>query len=237
MKDQYFGDINDYRKYGLLRALQAGSCLRLLVAWILTPDDGRSDGRNTRYLQQPDHYRHYDPELFDTLHQWVVVEQTRRVERLSSAGLIADTTWFDRLVPDPAPARDGWARALLGAASGRDLVFLDPDNGLEVASKPRGCKDSSKYLYWDEVDRLWHTGVSLLLYQHFPRQARAAFVQTKLRELQTRCAPDLTVALSTSHVLFLLAGQRCHQIALQQGLAQVRARWAGEFQEWRLPAA
>ena len=29
MKDQYFGDINDYRKYGLLRALQAGSGLGL----------------------------------------------------------------------------------------------------------------------------------------------------------------------------------------------------------------
>lgn len=48
---------------------------------------------------------------------------------------------------------------------------------------------------------------------------------------------DLTVALSTSHVLFLLVGQQRHQLALEQGLAQVRTRWAGEFQEWRLPAA
>ena len=40
MKDQYFGDINDYRKYGLLRAITASSGLRLLVVWMLTPDEG-----------------------------------------------------------------------------------------------------------------------------------------------------------------------------------------------------
>lgn len=32
MKDQYFGDINDYRKYGLLRAIIRSSGVRLLVA-------------------------------------------------------------------------------------------------------------------------------------------------------------------------------------------------------------
>ena len=36
MKDQYFGDINDYRKYGLLRVITASSGLQLLVAWMLS---------------------------------------------------------------------------------------------------------------------------------------------------------------------------------------------------------
>ena len=45
MKDQYFGDINDYRKYGLLRAVVCTSGLRLMVAWMLTPDDGSTDGK------------------------------------------------------------------------------------------------------------------------------------------------------------------------------------------------
>jgi hypothetical protein len=38
MKNQYFGDINDYRKYGLLRALQSTGDGSLLVTWMLTPD-------------------------------------------------------------------------------------------------------------------------------------------------------------------------------------------------------
>ena len=41
MKNQYFGDVNDYRKYGLLRVLQREANLRCVVAWMLTPDDGR----------------------------------------------------------------------------------------------------------------------------------------------------------------------------------------------------
>jgi hypothetical protein len=43
MKNQYFGDINNYRKYGLLRAVIHATRLRLLVAWMLTPDDGGSN--------------------------------------------------------------------------------------------------------------------------------------------------------------------------------------------------
>lgn len=55
MKDQYFGDINDYRKYWLIRVLQAETGLRVLVTWMLTLDDGRRDGELRAYLDQPDH--------------------------------------------------------------------------------------------------------------------------------------------------------------------------------------
>ena len=46
MKDQYFGDINDYRNFGLLRAILRASQLRLLIAWMLTPNDGSTDGKH-----------------------------------------------------------------------------------------------------------------------------------------------------------------------------------------------
>jgi hypothetical protein len=50
LKNQYFGDINDYRKYGLLRILQSKGNSRLLVAWMLTPDDGSPQGGFRSYL-------------------------------------------------------------------------------------------------------------------------------------------------------------------------------------------
>lgn len=40
MKHQYIGDINDYRKYALLRTLSADGVNRIGVCWMLTPDDG-----------------------------------------------------------------------------------------------------------------------------------------------------------------------------------------------------
>ena len=48
VKNQYVGDIGDYGKYALLRAL---SCRYSIgVNWYLTPDDDRSDGKFTDYL-------------------------------------------------------------------------------------------------------------------------------------------------------------------------------------------
>jgi hypothetical protein len=64
MKNQYFGDINDYRKVGLLRTLQSAGDGRLLVAWMLTPDDGSRDGGFRSYLRDPATWMRFDPELF-----------------------------------------------------------------------------------------------------------------------------------------------------------------------------
>ncbi|MCJ7618838.1 MAG: hypothetical protein MUP64_01300, partial [Anaerolineae bacterium] len=69
MKNQYFGDVNDYRKYGLLRVLTNGGEIKAAVCWMLTPDDGRGDGGFTSYLEQPDKWRHFDPLLFDHLRE------------------------------------------------------------------------------------------------------------------------------------------------------------------------
>ena len=47
MKNQYFGDINDYRKYGLIRILSNSGIIRTGICWMLTPDDTRTDGKFT----------------------------------------------------------------------------------------------------------------------------------------------------------------------------------------------
>jgi hypothetical protein len=39
VKNRYFGDINDYRKYGLLRALTNYGEIKTAVCWMLTTDD------------------------------------------------------------------------------------------------------------------------------------------------------------------------------------------------------
>ena len=63
MKNQYFGDINDYRKYGLIRILSDGGIIRTGICWMLTPDDTRTDGKFTQYLINPEEYKKFDPDL------------------------------------------------------------------------------------------------------------------------------------------------------------------------------
>ena len=64
MQNRYVGDIGDYFKYGMLRRLAKGR--RLGVMWYLFPnEDHNNDGGHLSYLDDPDTWRHYDPELYD----------------------------------------------------------------------------------------------------------------------------------------------------------------------------
>ena len=53
MKDQYVGDIGDYGKYSLLRAF-ADAGVKVGVNWYLTKNDGSSDGKFIKYLENND---------------------------------------------------------------------------------------------------------------------------------------------------------------------------------------
>ncbi len=51
--------------------------------------------------------------------------------------------YFSEFVPDDRTGRTDWFESLLKKARDVDLVFLDPDNGIEVKSTPCGRKNSS----------------------------------------------------------------------------------------------
>jgi hypothetical protein len=211
MKNQYFGDINDYRKYGLLRAWQAAGNGTLLVAWMLTPDNGSRDGGSRSYLKCPGTWRKYDPELFDGLADLLRKARPPSVSLIERSGLLPRARYHAPLVPDKRAERDKWREDLLRSVEGVDLVFLDPDNGIEVPSKPVGRKGSSKYITWEEIERLWHAGCSLLVYQHLPREDRHVFARRLVSEFRARTKTCVVEAFRASRVLFLMAVQNRHE--------------------------
>jgi hypothetical protein len=107
-------------------------------------------------------------------------------------------------------------------------VFVDPDNGIEVPSKPVGQKGSSKYVTWDDISGLWATGCSVLIYQHFRRERRCAFARRMVSELALRTNAAYLEAFRTPHVLFLLALQREHETAARAVLALLQKDWNGQ---------
>jgi hypothetical protein len=133
VKNQYFGDINDYRKYALLRAL-CGCDTRLSVCWMLTRDDTGPDGKKTTYLDQSARWRHFDPELFDSLRE--AVPNNRRVTWAEEMGILRTACFFSRLIDDSRDKRQQYFKDFLCCAHHSELVFFDPDNGLEVPSRP-----------------------------------------------------------------------------------------------------
>lgn len=203
MKHQYVGDINDYRKYALLRALSARGANRVGVCWMLTPDDGSVDGNKLAYLGQPERFRHFDPELFDILVHAASEPDRRRLQTIEDSGALANALYHNDTLPDDKNGRAAFMERCASEFRDAELVFFDPDNGLEV-TLPKGRKNSSKYLYLDEVAAFYEAGKSILVYQHFPRVERKAFLASCTERLRGVAPGSAVWAFTTSHVVFLL---------------------------------
>ena len=230
MKNQYFGDINDYRKYGLIRAIHAAGGFRTLIAWMLTRDDGRTDGQTIGYLDQPDRWEKFDPDLFNALRTALQRNTRREVSLIEQTNILSRADYFLPIVPDSAGKRDEWFKDLATCAQSCDLVFLDPDNGFEIKSRPYGRKDSSKHLFWSEAKALWNIGPSLLIYQHFPRVNRIEYIRRRTGELRSALPGAVTATFSTSRVAFFLALQPRHHPLRPKIVDIVHKRWAGQIQ-------
>ncbi|HVS25805.1 MAG TPA: hypothetical protein VHE58_00590 [Burkholderiales bacterium] len=214
MKNQYFGDVNDYRKYGLLRLLfeNPGSAMKLSVCWMLTSNDSRKDGEFRKYLSDKKHnWCAYDPELFKKLKKSDRPRRGRSVKDAGIHNLLRNATYFSYPLGDSAAKRGEYFKFMQEKFGEQDvnLIFLDPDNGLETDSVGYGGKDSSKYLYWDEVERVAKKR-SLIIYQHFRREPRNSFIQKQLANLKVHTNAAETHAFFTSYVVFLVAIHRDH---------------------------
>ncbi|HYJ88793.1 MAG TPA: hypothetical protein VEW46_22205 [Pyrinomonadaceae bacterium] len=225
MKDQYFGDINDYFKYGILRCF-ADAGLSIGVCWMMTPNDGRADGRKIKYLTDGRTWKDYDPDLFDSLAE--AVKRHRGIRQIKDFQILPDCSFCSDVVPDSQRLRNRWLSLALSKLSGVDLLFFDPDNGIEVRSTPIGKRGSSKFLYWHEIEEAWAQGCSLLIFQHFPRQNRKEYVSRLVSELSKHVLGGQVVPLITSNVVYLLAYRECHRIKVTLALEAIAKTWQGQ---------
>lgn len=228
MKNQYFGDVNDFRKYGLLRCIQAVTNSKLFMAWMLTLDDDRNDGQAIKYLKSPEKFRECDPLLFDWL-KGTVDAGKRNVAELAKSDLFSETDFYTEVVPDNRRIRDVWFSVLMEKARAADFVFLDPDNGFEITSKKYGAKQSSKYLFWHEARALTDAGKSLIVYQHFIREKRDEFITNLVNKIKCETGLQCVQPFVTSHVVFFVVLQPRHAAHLPGIIEMVEESWGDEI--------
>lgn len=232
MKHQYFGDVNDYVKYGLLRCF-AEAGFRVGILWMLTPDDGRPDGRKTKYLSRPELWERHDPELFTVLSIALSKVNGKNLRYIEVNGNIPKGRFWGAVVPDAKTERSAWYEKAVSALGGSDFLFFDPDNGIEVPSKPMGWKDSSKYVYWKELQRAWTQNASLLVYQHFPRKRRNEYIPAMVLAMRERMKGAHVLPLKASNVLFLLAHRAVDRRRVSEALRLIENRWSRRVSEYR----
>lgn len=166
MKNEWFGDIHDFRKYGLLRFLSSTKHFpRIMVAWMLTPpisDDPCGKYRN--FVNQPGLWSQCDPELFAILKEFNSKSGKRCVNAFA-LGILSNPSFGSFGDNDDcylSLRREEYFRKLKGCDG--NLIFLDADNGLEVASMTE--KKKPQYILYQEVADLYSAGKSVLIYQH-----------------------------------------------------------------------
>ena len=170
MQDNYVGDIGDYGKYGMLREVCAEK-LSLAVNWykVVPRKVGKQDdGKYTNYLSNPNLYRDYDPELFDSLSKIVNKEKDRHIERIEAENIFRAKFYSEPITSN----RTNWHNAALIQTIDSDVVFLDPDNGLETANMYKKGIISEKHVKWQELKDYYTRGQNVILYQHRPQMAK-----------------------------------------------------------------
>jgi hypothetical protein len=228
MKVQYFGDVNDYRKFVLLRALSGIGEFKIGVCWMLTEADGTGQGDKRGYLKQPKKWRAYDPVMFDVLAKAPAEPTINDLRRLEAEALIAAATFFDEFTPDSRPGRDSFHASCMAALADRNLVFLDPDNGLEVKI-PKGRKRSSKYAFLDEIAAHYDAARSILLYQHYPRHVSRDACVTAVGDRLRAQLPGASIWLfETPHVVLVARPDHVHCVDAVVAALQDRG-WIPKF--------
>lgn len=212
MKNQYVGDINDYRKYGLIRAiLDISRDLNLKYVWMLTPNDIGPDGRFRAYLGNPRRGIHLCCRALFELMQEFNNPNNRNVEFVGKSNIFPQerANFFSQHVRDGAD-RAAWFGELLQNFGESDLVFFDPDNGLEVER----FNDLRKYVLFEEIQETLRNGSSVLFYQHLRQRLRDAdvcdYINLKIRRLNLD--PEiLPIVFRAKRVLFFLLVQPHHE--------------------------
>jgi hypothetical protein len=222
MQNRYAGDIGDFGKLGLLRALESAG-FSVGVNWYLTPDETHNgDGRHIAYLKD-DRYSRCDPALWQALGH-IVTSGQRSVRALEDAALLG-AKYYDEPLNFAGTAkahrgmlRQEWHDRALEQLTGCDIIFSDPDNGLMVPSAQETLR-SNKFVLPAELAQDHHTGASVIYYQHKARRPDDFYISQHRQLLQSGMFPQATGfglkfrSTSQRYYFFLVQPRHAHRIA------------------------
>jgi len=195
MQNKYVGDIGDYSKFVLIKHIFDGKCG---LIWYLYPNENNSDGIHIEY----DRYNLKDKEVTKLMKQVsedkkVHERNIKELEKVLSKDF--NITFFNECIEEEncqffkdykkrLSHRKEWFDRALDKIHKCDVVFVDPDNGIQIKSCPtKGRKKSGKFIYFDEINSILNQNKTLVIYQHLIRKKTDEFV----KELKDRLRESL----------------------------------------------
>ena len=186
MQDRYAGDIGDFGKIGLLKALQTRG-LSVGVNWyrVDPPDsekkaDGTFKNEDGKYLI-PEKYWVCDENLAEQLTN-IAKSDHRSIMSLERGNFIPNAKYYNKSVP--VVDRGEWHKEALKYLKDTDVVFVDPDNGMLVESVGKSSIKSIKYAFYEEVRDYIEQEQSVLIYNHRCRKQEDVYFHEMCEKLE-----------------------------------------------------
>ena len=131
MQDRYAGDVGDFGKIGLLKCLQTHG-FKIGVNWYRVPvldvekdKDGTFKQDDGKYLI-PEKISECDPSLAEKLTR--IARGDRSIKAIQEKALIPDAVYYDNYLS--VDGRSEWHKRAVELFADRNLIFMDPDNGM-----------------------------------------------------------------------------------------------------------
>lgn len=159
------GDIGDFGKYGLLNEIfnQSNGHIRLGVNWYkATKEENNNDGKHIDYLENTlkdrSSYIQCFPELYDKL-KYIVQNGKRCLSEIEDNQILPENTvFYSRPIPYSASnynkrelERIHWFNRSVTDLINTDIIFVDPDNGIESDTAKKTKTNAIKYVFKDEI--------------------------------------------------------------------------------------
>jgi hypothetical protein len=199
MQDRFVGDIGDFGKYGLLNFIcsnddKSKEIFRLGINWYFyqpEPNDKEmklDHGKFIKYLkpskENDKEFKICDPNLYCEL-QKLVDANKRKVAEIEKINILpSETVFFAKRVSyndkkgseNRLSYRDSWIEESLNILSSCNLIFYDPDNGIETESLIKHHKKAGKYVLYDEISNCYEAGKSLIIYNHGSHERKEKYL-------------------------------------------------------------
>lgn len=218
MKDQYFGDFGDYQKISLLKKLQAQN-LFITTYWMKTKDDSSTDGKHVTYLDKPELWEKFESEIYSFIYEKVATKK-RLLSHIEESTFCSGIRFISNYIEDTTTRE--YILESLCSDTESDIIFFDPDNGIEVASTNK--KNLHKYVMWNEIISTYNSGKSVLVYQHFSRVNREVFIKLKKWELSQKTGGDV-IAVQVKHSVYFFVLRKEHEKKVEKALKEYINTW------------
>ncbi len=194
---------------------------------MLTQADRTGQGNDLSYLNDPERFRHLDPELFDALKR-IAASGSRSTSALEQSGVLGAARFVRTPLHTSVASRtammDAWQTA--AAEAGSPLAFFDPDRGLVRKRLEKGSKESELYLYDDGLADAFAASEVLVTFQYRPRMMRQhEFLTVLFDRVRTACDPTLLMALHHGRVAHVIIGHGEHASVVQRAVDRFSQRW------------